>query len=408
MNSEKKEHIHNFLRAFLPALTNAHQYTISHQLTVSSIGTAFALLLEAIGRELTLPIKIVEDRVIVNEEPLEDSIYIGRFIQFFKAREIQHMRFSHGITEDEFASFVVMLTAGPGSVGDMNTFPHIQFGKVSIGFKTEEEKEGEPKEAIEESPDEQVGSENNEEERKKNQIRQYYENIQKKDLGLMESVYDAIKRNHNLPDREISEAVTDIISAMKQEASILITFSPLRILDEYTFTHSTNVCILTLAQAMALKIKEDLLHDIGVAALLHDIGKLFVPEEVLNKRGKLTEDELKLMRMHPQKGAEYLVNRPGIPSLAVIVAYEHHMQFDNSGYPSVPGTWRQNICSQMATISDFFDALRTKRIYRDSVETRIITDQMADMAGKTLNPVLTKNFLILLKRLFEGQTVSVK
>jgi response regulator RpfG family c-di-GMP phosphodiesterase len=129
----------------------------------------------------------------------------------------------------------------------------------------------------------------------------------------------------------------------------------------------------------------------------HDIGKLFVPEEVLNKRGKLTEEELKLMRMHPQKGAEYLVNRPGIPPLAVIVAYEHHMQFDNSGYPSVPGTWRQNICSLMTTISDFFDALRTKRIYRDSVETKIITDQMADMAGKTLNPVLTKNFLILLK-----------
>lgn len=408
MNTEKKEHTHNFIRAFLPALTNAHQYTISHQLTVSSIGTAFALLLDAIGRELTLPIKIVEDRVIVNEEPLEDSIYIGRFIQFFRAREIQHMRFNHGITQDEFTSFVVMLTAGHAFAGDTNTFPHIQFGKVGIGFKTDEQEESKPDEPEEEGPEDMEESERSEEEKKKAQIRECFENIQKKELGLMESVYDAIKGNHDLPDREISEAVTDIISAMKQEASVLITFSPLRILDEYTFTHSTNVCILTLAQAMALKIKEDLLHDIGVAALLHDIGKLFVPEEVLNKRGKLVDDELKMMRMHPQKGAEYLINRPGIPPLAVIVAYEHHMQFDNSGYPSVPSTWRQNICSQMTTISDFFDALRTKRIYRDSVETRIITDQMANMAGKTLNPVLTKNFLLLLKRLFEGQESSVR
>lgn len=407
MNTEKMERIHDFLRAFLPALTNAHQYTISHQLAVSSIGTAFTLLLNAIGRELTLPIKIVEDRVVVNEEPLEDSIYIGRFVRFFKAREIQYVRFNYGVTEDEFVSFVVMLTTGPAPTDDTHDFPHIQFGKVGIGFKSDEE-EQKPDETEENHPDAPEESTHGEEEKEKARIRQYFENIQKKDLGLMESVYDAIKGNQALPDREISEAATDIIFAMRQEASVLITFSPLRILDEYTFTHSTNVCILTLAQAMTLKIKEDLLHDIGVAALLHDIGKLFVPEEVLNKRQKLTDDELKLMRMHPQKGAEYLIDRPGIPPLAVIVAYEHHMQFDNSGYPYVPRTWRQNICSQMTTISDFFDALRTKRIYRDSVETRIITDRMADMAGKTLNPVLTKNFLLLLKGLFETQKLLME
>jgi hypothetical protein len=183
MNSEKKEHTHNFLRAFLPALTNAHQYTISHQLTVSSIGTAFALLLTAIGRELTLPIKIVEDRVIVNEEPLEDSIYIGRFIQFFKAREIQHMRFSHGITEDEFASFVVMLTAGPGSAGDMNTFPHIQFGKVSIGFKTDEQEESKPDEPEEEGPEDMEEVSVVKKKRKKPKSESVLKTSRKKNLG---------------------------------------------------------------------------------------------------------------------------------------------------------------------------------------------------------------------------------
>ena len=91
MNPQKKERIHSFLRAFLPALTNAHQYTISHQLAVASIETAYTELLEAIGRDLTLPIVIVEDRVVVNEEPLEDSIYISRFIQFFRSRGIQHI-----------------------------------------------------------------------------------------------------------------------------------------------------------------------------------------------------------------------------------------------------------------------------------------------------------------------------
>jgi len=219
----------------------------------------------------------------------------------------------------------------------------------------------------------------------------------------MENVYGAIKKEQSLPDREIRDAVTDIISAIKQESSVLITFSPLRILDEYTFTHSTNVCILTVAQAMALKIKEEMLHDMGVAAMLHDIGKIFVPEEVLNKVGKLTDGEFELIKLHPQKGAEYLIDKPGIPPLAIVVAYEHHMLYDYSGYPKVSNNWRQNICSQMVTISDYFDALRTKRVYRDSLETKIITDQMTKMAGAALNPVLAKNFLLLLQKLFEAQ-----
>ncbi len=404
MNPQKKEHIHSFLRAFLPALTNTHQYTISHQLAVSSIETAYTQLLEAIGRDLTLPIVIVEDRVVVNEEPLEDSIYISRFIQFFKSRGIQHIRINHGITQEELTSFVAMLTAGPALSGDTQTFPHIQFGKVGLGFKTDEEEQNEADEAEEYGTDE--GEEYAMIQRKSwktAQIRHYFNNIQEKELGLMENVYDAIKRKQSLPDREIRDAVTDIITAIKQESSVLITFSPLRILDEYTFTHSTNVCILTLAQAMALKIKEELLHDIGVAAMLHDIGKIFVPEEILNKQGKLTDDEFELIRLHPQKGAEYLINKPGIPPLAIIVAYEHHMLYDHSGYPKVSNNWRQNICSQMTTISDYFDALRTKRTYRDSLETKIITDQMTNMAGNTLNPVLAKNFLLLLKKLFEAQ-----
>lgn len=153
---------------------------------------------------------------------------------------------------------------------------------------------------------------------------------------------------------------------------------------------------------MALGIKGEELHEIGVAALLHDTGKLYVPEEVLNKPGKLTDTEWESIRQHPQKGAEYLLENPGIPPLAVVVAYEHHMQYDNSGYPQVSKDWRQNICSQMTAISDFFDAMRTKRIYRDDLETNIIADQMAKMSGTALNPILTRNFLVLIEQMIRG------
>jgi HD-GYP domain-containing protein (c-di-GMP phosphodiesterase class II) len=392
MNLERKNSINEFLSSFLPALINAQQYTVSHQLTLSSMEKAHKILLTTVEIMPTLALKVVEGRVIADEEPLEDSIQINRLLQFLNSKSIQHIRFIRGITLEEFSSFIELLTAVSAAVEEATVLTHVQFGRVALGFKDEDEEE-----PAEDELDEEQKS-------KIAQLLAQFKQIEEKDFGLMAETYDAIRTKGRLPEREINEAVTDIINAVKQGSSILMTFSPLRALDEYTFTHSTNVCILTLAQAMALKVKEELLHDIGVAAMMHDIGKLFVPEEILNKQGKLTKAEMDVIRLHPQKGAEYLVDKAGIPQLSIIVAYEHHMQYDHSGYPTVSPSWRQNICSQMCTIADFFDALRTKRVYRDSIETKIITKQMSGMAGKQLNPVLTKNFLILLKKLFDLQS----
>jgi HD-GYP domain-containing protein (c-di-GMP phosphodiesterase class II) len=379
MNPEKRALAHNFLRTFIPALTYAHQYTTSHQHTTSSINIAYTHLLEAIGGDPALPLMMIDDRIVVDEEPLEDALYISRFLRFFKSRGIQHLRFSQGITVKELTSFIEMLTIKADSSTDTIPFPSIEYGKVGLGYKTGEK--GESKTA---------------------QLCQYFKDIPTKELNLMMDVYEAVKNNRKLPNLEVRVMVGDIIAAIKHESLILRTFSPVRVLDEYTFTHSTNVCILNLAQAMALGIKDELLHDIGVAALLHDTGKIFVPEEVLNKEGKLTDKEWEMIRQHPRKGAEYLIDSQGIPPLAVIVAFEHHLQYDNSGYPKVSKEWRQNLCSQMTSVADVFDALRTKRIYRDSMETKVIADRMMNMAGTSLNPLLTKNFLVLMKKVMEG------
>jgi HD-GYP domain-containing protein (c-di-GMP phosphodiesterase class II) len=261
--------------------------------------------------------------------------------------------------------------------------PNVQLGKVSIGFKSEGDVDGNGI-AAGGAGDTHFGT------------------IHANSLNLTSDIYRAVRHNGKLPLVEIKNTVTDLISAIKHESSVLLTFSPLRVLDEYTFTHSINVCILNLAQAMAVGIKGETLRDIGVAALLHDTGKLYVPEEILNKPGRLDDSEWEMIRQHPQRGAEYLLDNPGIPPLAVVVAYEHHMQYDNSGYPNVSKDWRQNMCSQMTAISDYFDAMRTKRIYRDALETKIIADQMVKISGTSLNPVLTKNFLILIEKMIQG------
>ncbi len=175
-------------------------------------------------------------------------------------------------------------------------------------------------------------------------------------------------------------------------------------MDEYTFTHSVNVCILNLAQGMSLGFEGQILHDVGVAGMLHDVGKQFVPEEVLNKPGKLRENEWEYMRQHSLRGAEYLLNNPGIPRIAILTAFEHHMKFDMSGYPKVPKGWQTNLCSQITMISDFFDALRTKRAYKDAMHFDKTAGIMLLLAGTELNPTLTLNFLRILGKMEEFKT----
>ncbi len=406
MNPLKQDLILRFIRAFLPAITHAHQYTTAHPLTLASINSAYDYLREAIGEDEGMPLLFVDDRIVVNREPLEDSLYSGRFIQLFRSRGIHHLHLQREISLQEMTAFVEVFTVNPKSLVEKDLFPHLRFGKVGVGYNFDaetcvaEEGETEPVTTV----DSGNGDGGSEEQQKAFLISQQFKAIHEQDTDVMIGVYDAFRNHRNLPDREIRMVVADIISAIRQGSTVLLNFSPVRVLDEYTFTHSTNVCILTTAQAMALKMKDDLLHDIGVAAMLHDVGKISIPDEILNKPGGLTEREWECVRKHPQRGAEYLVNKPGIPSLAAIVAYEHHMLHDYSGYPKVSPDWRQNFCSRMTAISDFFDALRSKRVYRDSVEMTVICEQMNRMAGNILEPFLTRNFLSMVTRMFPGVT----
>jgi response regulator RpfG family c-di-GMP phosphodiesterase len=105
------------------------------------------------------------------------------------------------------------------------------------------------------------------------------------------------------------------------------------------------------------------------------------------------------MRQHPRLGAEYLLSTPGIPRLAVVTAFEHHMHYDNSGYPQTSRPWQQHLCSFMTAISDTYDAMRTHRSYEVSLDLDQIISIMLDLAGNRLHPKLTYSFLQVLSEL---------
>ncbi|MBI3607344.1 MAG: HD domain-containing protein [Nitrospirae bacterium] len=177
----------------------------------------------------------------------------------------------------------------------------------------------------------------------------------------------------------------------------LIPLAELKSYDEYTYVHAINLSILTMVQAESLGFPKEAVHAFGVGALLHDVGKTQVPVDVLHKAGKLSPEEFELMKGHPAHGAALLLQHPGIPKIAAIVAYEHHLKFNHAGYPSMTRQRPQHIASRLTAISDTFDAMRSNRPYRDAMEAAQIFEIMQGNKGTDLDPTLVDHFFALMK-----------
>jgi HD-GYP domain-containing protein (c-di-GMP phosphodiesterase class II) len=192
----------------------------------------------------------------------------------------------------------------------------------------------------------------------------------------------------------LEEIVVNFILTFRREASILKLISPVRTYSEYTYTHATNVAVLTMFQAETLGVSDALLRDIGIAALLHDVGKLFISNEILEKKGPLDQKEWEEVRSHPLCGAKYLAKMDGVPRLSAIVAMEHHLRFDGKGYPEQKlNGKKQHFCSQTVAIADYFDALRSRRPYRRELNIEEVLTLMKKESPGTFNEHLLNNFI---------------
>jgi HD-GYP domain-containing protein (c-di-GMP phosphodiesterase class II) len=223
--------------------------------------------------------------------------------------------------------------------------------------------------------------------------------IMKANISKVQNAYQEFSRFKRLDAVGLEDAVLGFLTAIKREANLLRLVSPVKSHSEYTYVHTSNVAVLTLFQAESLGMTGEGLREAGLAGLLHDVGKMFISNDVLEKPGKLDEAEWKEMKRHPVCGAMHLCSLEDPPRLAVIAAYEHHLKFDGSGYPDTKRRARkQHIISQIVALSDFFDALRSERPYRKAFELNALIDLIKGGAGKDFNPLLVDNFISALQK----------
>jgi HD-GYP domain-containing protein (c-di-GMP phosphodiesterase class II) len=175
------------------------------------------------------------------------------------------------------------------------------------------------------------------------------------------------------PDlRQAKRLVQPVVDSVLRHEYSIVGLTAVKDHDEYTYAHCVNVSILSVGMAQALGLPRQVLADLGVAALLHDIGKLAVPGDVLRKPARLTPDEWQLMQRHPLEGVKMTMRMPGLSMLtldSMRVCLEHHMNFDRTGYPEIAHEWGQMTMSRIVAAGDCFDAITAHRTYHKRPRT---------------------------------------
>jgi putative nucleotidyltransferase with HDIG domain len=199
------------------------------------------------------------------------------------------------------------------------------------------------------------------------------------------------------PDVAIARSMIDgLAQAVSQNRSALLALTTLKNYDNYTFTHMVNVSILTMGQARTFAIDGPLLREFGLAALMHDIGKVRTPIDILNKPDKLTDQEFAIMKRHTIEGAEILRATPEVPTLAPVLAFEHHLRLDGSGYPTNIKRPTINLATLLCSIADVYDAMRSQRAYQKAFPTDRILEVLRGGERQLFDQHLVRRFVQLI------------
>jgi HD-GYP domain-containing protein (c-di-GMP phosphodiesterase class II) len=362
------------------AIINTHLYSFTHPHVGQYVEKAYLSISEVLQRRPDITVLLIGEDLVADNRPLQPGApNIAKFVRILREKGVEWMRFLSGLPKTDFQGLVQDL-ASP-DVTSVRSSRCIKLGKVEIRVN-----QGEGAETAE-----PLSKEDQE------KLEALFA-LRDTKLHELKALYFNIKRRKRIDIRGVDDMVKEFIKGFSRDINPIRLLAPLKSADEYTFAHAVNACVLTMSQAEALGFGKDHLYQIGIASVLHDSGKLFIPKEILSKPGALTKEERAIMETHTVRGARYILGLEGIPKLAVLAALEHHIRYDGTGYPRIKGKWKPNIVSQIIAISDTFDAMRSNRPYSEAKPEEIIRKVLQEEKGKSFHPLLVERFLKLIKR----------
>jgi HD-GYP domain-containing protein (c-di-GMP phosphodiesterase class II) len=373
--------------ALYAALRAIRLYPLENAAVVKSTEELASLAAELLAHEQELEVRVSGEFVFVNgvrlRLDLDNYASFSHLLSVFKGAGIGSLHLHAAPSVRDWSRFLALLLA------PSNDPPAARFEQLTGKLAQQELRVFELGEPMEQAIDDESLQ------RSKEVAKKTYAQSVSVTRELMTSV--RMGRSPNV--KKIKRVVQGIVDQILNEEASLIGLTTIRDYDEYTFTHSVNVCIFSVALGKRLGFGKVQLYDLGMAALFHDIGKSRVPAEIINKPGGLSDDEWRLIAAHPWLGALALFQLRGqqeLPYRSMIVAHEHHMKLDITGYPRPIRPRTLSMFSKIVAVADGFDAATSRRSYQTTpLSPAQVLQEMRDNPRRGMDPVVVKAFINL-------------
>lgn len=389
LSEDDVEKINMILLRLNATIKNGQLYSLEHPRVRKLVAELLAIVQERMEKRGDIILRFLENQVVVDKTPLyEVSGAASEFVQACLARQVQSITFlgspsaredsdSRGLGVDELTEFIRIMIMSPEELrnkGGMqeelhsSNVSHIVVERLAGLDQTDETGGDVEREAAKEIYNRAVL-----------QVKKAMEDVR---LGQIISNIEGIK-----------EVANDLVNSLLRKESALLGLTSIKNYDEYTFYHCVNVGILSLGLGAHLSLRKDMLEGLGVGGLLHDIGKISIPERILNKPGKFNDGEWAIMQRHPVNGARILRKTPGVSDCAPVVAFEHHIKYDLSGYPNLTRRRPLSSYSLVVGIADCYDAMTTLRPYQKPRTPAEALKIMLELIGRDFEPRLMNRFV---------------
>lgn len=367
------------LLARMYGLRRAHRlYPLEHPAVAEAARELFDVIAAFHAEGVDVPLTFFEEEVLLGEQVLaEDSVLFDQLIRDMTSIGAGSVTFKRGLELEEIVRFagvigkrydeVAALPEGLATLLHGAQMPHILISAVNV------------------VRDDVVVSDED--------SQQAAKFAYSSALDLLRELERLIRVNQSFSAGHIKGAVRSLVDNILRNRYAMLELSGLKSFDEYTFYHSINVAILSLALGSTLTRDYRFLSSLGVGALLHDIGKMSVSIETLNKTTPLTSEEWAELREHPVRGAEIATLTNGVDRASVVCILEHHMRYDRSGYPARMFEYPQHVTSRIVAVADAYDAMTSQRPYSAPRMQDEAMGIIVKNAGTALDPTLVRLFV---------------
>jgi putative nucleotidyltransferase with HDIG domain len=372
----------DLVRKLAAAIRSAQLYTSGHPIVVRSISALAESLAVIHATSPSLAVGIVGEDLVVGDIPVPRAAEnMGELMRRLQQAGVERIVLDRNVETAEISKLIQALaTADAQQLANLSGLKHIRVGRLQVERKVD-------------APAGDAAT-----------FKRLYDDA----VSVAGRLWDSSQAEGKSDPHAAKGIVDSLAQAVAQNRTALLALTALKNYDNYTFTHMVNVSILTMGQARGLGIDGSLLREFGLSALMHDIGKVKTPTEILNKPDKLDDREFEIMKRHTVDGAEILRRTPEMPTLAPIVAFEHHLRLDGTGYPNGVKRGQLNLATMLCGVADVYDAMRSQRAYQQAFPTDRILAVLQRNDGKQFDQNLIRRFAQLVGIYPAGNLVRLR